>query len=249
MHLIPVLDLLGGRAVRATGGLARRDYPPLRSVLAPTGDLAALALALRSLGTPAVYVADLDAIEGRAVNRAALETLQQAGLTLWLDSGLRGAADYAHMLEGFTANSADAIHWIAGLESLADPSALSELLEAVGRERLLFSLDLRDGRPLAGPEWDGRDAWETARLAVDLGVARMLLLDLAHVGRGTGPRTVKLCSRLREFSELEIVTGGGVRDEQDLHALAAAGCNAALVGAALHDGRISTDDVRRWNGD
>jgi len=247
MQLIPVLDLLGGRAVRATGGLLRCDYPPLQSVLAPSGELAELATALRGLGTSAVYVADLDAIEGRAGNGAALEALHQAGLTLWLDVGLSGVPALFAWQKAL-GPVATSVHWVAGLESLASPEALQELLDVVGAERLVFSLDLRDGRPLAGTGWGERTAWEVACLAIELGIRRMIVLDLAKVGRGGGPSSADLCARLRQFRDLELITGGGVRGEQDLAALAAAGCDAALVGAALHEGRIAAEDVRRWNG-
>jgi phosphoribosylformimino-5-aminoimidazole carboxamide ribotide isomerase len=42
-----------------------------------------------------------------------------------------------------------------------------------------------------------------------------------------------------------IVAGGGVRGVPDLEALANAGCDAALVASALHDGRLTPHDIRR----
>jgi phosphoribosylformimino-5-aminoimidazole carboxamide ribotide isomerase len=62
------------------------------------------------------------------------------------------------------------------------------------------------------------------------------------VGRGTG--TLELVRRLRlSHPRLEITAGGGVRGVDDLRQLAEAGCDAALVASALHDGRITAKDV------
>jgi hypothetical protein len=41
---------------------------------------------------------------------------------------------------------------------------------------------------------------------------------------------------------LQIVAGGGVRSAADLRSLSAAGCDAALVASALHDGRLTIHD-------
>jgi phosphoribosylformimino-5-aminoimidazole carboxamide ribotide isomerase len=245
MQLIPVLDLCGGRAVRAIGGWARHEYPPLESVLrGGEGEFMALAEGLARLQPSAVYVADLDAIEGRPGNHDEIAALLDAGLKLWLDAGFADC-DPAERSLGRHGRAA-AIDLVAGLESLPDPAALEQLIDRFGPQRVIFSLDLRDGRPL-GTGWGLASADAIARAAQDCGVRRMILLDLAAVGRGAGTPTLELCARLRAQSDLELITGGGVRDESDLAALAAAGCSAALLGAALHEGRIAREEFLRWN--
>jgi phosphoribosylformimino-5-aminoimidazole carboxamide ribotide isomerase len=79
---------------------------------------------------------------------------------------------------------------------------------------------------------------------MELGVRRMIVLDLARVGVGEGVGTEDLCRQMRAADQnLEIIAGGGVRGRDDLKRLADAGCDAALVASALHDGRIATDTV------
>ena len=80
------------------------------------------------------------------------------------------------------------------------------------------------------------------RAGLRFGVARLIVLDLAAVGVGQGSKTLELCERLRAASgELEIVTGGGVRNAEDLRELAAAGVDGVLIASALHDGRVSPE--------
>jgi phosphoribosylformimino-5-aminoimidazole carboxamide ribotide isomerase len=76
----------------------------------------------------------------------------------------------------------------------------------------------------------------------------MIVLDLAGVGEDAGVRALDVCRRAAKMANtrgtpLQLVSGGGVRGIDDLAALADAGCSAALVASALHDGRIAAADV------
>ena len=108
---------------------------------------------------------------------------------------------------------------------------------------MVFSLDLRDGRPLGdGSGWESADAEAIVRRTVAEGVRSMIVLDLARVGVGAGLGTEALCRRLHEaFPELELIAGGGVRSMGDVQTLADGGVNAALVASALHDGANHPD--------
>ena len=120
---------------------------------------------------------------------------------------------------------------IAGLESSPGPEALGQMLEIIGPERFTFSLDLKAGAPLvSSPAWQGHDAEAIAQEALRIGVRRFIVLDLACVGAYQGIGAEGLIRYLRALDgEIEIISGGGVRNRADLKLLAAAGCNAALV--------------------
>ena len=79
-----------------------------------------------------------------------------------------------------------------------------------------------------------------AEQAIALGVRRLLVLDLAHVGVGQGLGTEPLCRMLRaKYPTLEITAGGGVRGTADLERLRDVGIDFVLAASALHDGRIA----------
>lgn len=88
-RVIPVLDLRRGRVVRAVRG-ERERYAPVRSTLVrgsePRQVLAAL---LRLAPFGAVYLADLDAIQGGAPQRRLLAALCRAHprTEFWIDAG------------------------------------------------------------------------------------------------------------------------------------------------------------------
>jgi phosphoribosylformimino-5-aminoimidazole carboxamide ribotide isomerase len=253
MEIIPVLDLARGIAVHARAG-ERAGYQPLRSVLLPdcVGDPVALIRTFRErLGAERCYVADLDAIVGGPLQSAVLRRLAQRegslSASLLVDAGIH-SPDAA--LELLSLGVSDVV---VGLETLRAFAELAAVLEAVGSHRVVFSLDLRMGHPIlhsdrrqhSAPSPAGfvADGLRLATEAVDTGATRLLLLDLGRVGTGEGVDLGLLEALRRRFPHVQLFAGGGVRSRLDLDRLRAAGCDAALVASALHDGSITATDM------
>lgn len=219
----------------------RAHYRPLRSILHGEPDPIALARACRdALGARELYLADLDAIAGAPPSVATFDAVLALGLTPWIDAGLRDRAT----LDGLPGS----ITVVAGLETLDGPGALAAILDATGPDRLVFSLDLRAGRSLVSPraDWGTDDPRHLAEIARSLGLRRILLLDLARVGTGSGVGSpTMLASLAADHPSIEWTFGGGVAGPADLDRLARAGASAVLVGSALHDGRIGASEVGR----
>ncbi len=234
VNIVPVIDILDGEVVLAHGG-ERATYRPLESFLTKSTDPVDVAEAIRDeYGFSEIYCADLDAIDGKAPALSIYGALQQAGFSLWIDAGLRKAKDAAPLIE------ARVRRIIAGLETLTSPAELAGLVESVG-DALIFSLDLKDGKPIgnravwAGNSTDEEASKQIALKAIEQGVKRMIVLDLARIGSRSGVATLDLCERIsRAHKRVELITGGGIKSAADLPALAAIGVHTALVGTALH---------------
>jgi phosphoribosylformimino-5-aminoimidazole carboxamide ribotide isomerase len=111
----------------------------------------------------------------------------------------------------------------------------------------VFSIDLHEGQPRTKIDrWLNSPPVDLAYRALAHGISRLIVLDLADVGAGGGTRTLETCRQIRQTlgAAVELTTGGGVRGGKDLLALADAGCDAALVASALHDGRLTAAEVR-----
>ncbi len=240
MRVIPVLDLKAGHVVRGIGG-RRAEYRPLVGRLVASSQPLDVARAVRAaFGLDTFYLADLDAIAGALPDFATYAALQADGFHLWIDAGLREAGDAAPLVK------AGVEVLVAGLETLRGPDVLAELVSQIGPDRVLFSLDLEHGKPLGDlTNWRGRDADTLAAEAAAVGVRRLLILDLAHVGGAAGTGTNDLVERIRAaHPQLRVAVGGGVRGVDDLHALARQGVDAVLVASALHDGQLTREDLR-----
>jgi phosphoribosylformimino-5-aminoimidazole carboxamide ribotide isomerase len=234
IRVVPVIDLKDGSVVRAVGG-RRHEYRPIRSQIAADAQPITVAKAFVDRGYREAYVADLDAIASSEPAWSIYQTLLACGLDLWVDAGVNNE-HRASQLAGFANGS---LHVVVGLESIGRRSVADKLFNLIGPERFIFSLDLRDGQPITD-----EPAWRDKPLAIvddvlNLGISRLIVLDLANIGNSEGPATISLCQTIRDCHPLvELVSGGGVRNQQDLDSLATAGCNAVLVASALHDGQF-----------
>jgi phosphoribosylformimino-5-aminoimidazole carboxamide ribotide isomerase len=244
--LIPVIDILNGQAVHAVRG-QRDHYRPIRSCMHPSSEPVALTRAVcNRLGLSTVYLADLDAIQGRPANLDVIERLAADGLHLWVDIGMREAAS-ATQLAGFDRES---LTIIAGLETVSGPSAVRDLVTIGGPDRLAFSLDLFEGRAriAEGARWPNEDPRAIAAHAVAAGVRRLIILDLARVGSGEGLGSGDLVRQVREdHPSVQLVGGGGLSSIEEVTALRAQRVDAVLIGSAIHDGRIGQRELACLN--
>src|SRR5262245_30112222 len=239
LAIIPVLDLLNGHVVRGVAG-RRQEYRPVASLLTPSAYPLAVARAFREhFGLSEFYLADLDAIAGSPPALAIYAALRADGFRLWVDAGIRRPEDARALAEARVEGL------VAGLETLSGPEALRTLCQTYGSERVIFSLDLKGGRPLMGNSaWQGTDARAIAEEAIACGVRRLIVLDLERVGVGEGTGTEDFCDALNEaHPELSIIAGGGVRDVADLRRLKKCGVRGVLVASALHDGWLTRADL------
>ncbi len=234
LQVLPVLDLLNGIVVRGVGG-RRDEYRPVESVLTASAQPLDVARAFRDrLGLTTLYVADLDGILHQQPNERVFRQLVADGFELWIDGGLRSPDDASRLL------NAGAAKVIVGLETLTDARLLATLIGEFGAERIIFSLDLQAGQPILGDaRWSDATPLGIARAVIDIGVAQMIVLDLASVGEQRGPSTLDLCLSIRQLApSIRLITGGGVRNAVDLEPLQAARIDGVLLATALHNGAI-----------
>jgi HisA/HisF family protein len=242
VRIIGVIDLLGGRAVHARAG-ARDRYAPVPHAAGRSIDGNARRLAdayIGVLGISEMYVADLDAILDQRPQEEIAGELVSLGAPVWLDAGVRAVDDARRAIALGTSSV------IVALETLPSFDVLADICAQIGNDRVAFSLDLRDGQPILikGAHADGaRTPEEIASLAVASGAGSVIAIDLARVGTGRG-LDVDLLSRIHKaVPESTLVAGGGIRGWDDLVQVSKAGCSAALIATALHDGRITAAEI------
>lgn len=232
-----MLDLLGGEVVRAVRG-ERGRYRPMQSGLAPGSHPLTLARALLDhpachTGAPVLYIADLDAIQGRPPQQAVLRELlhrlgrERPGFTLWLDAGFADPAAAASVIGGLDAPAAKAgVRPVYGSESLRSLDALAAVAAEPGA---ILSLDCRLEQAL-----DPAGCWQhPARWP-----ACVIVMTLDRVGADRGPDLATFTRLRAQAGARQVVGAGGIRDADDLAAGLAAGASAWLVASALHDGRL-----------
>jgi len=233
MRMIGVIDLAGGRAVHARLG-RRAEYQPVGSTrlvpAAAAGDAQVLARAYQQVGVEEIYLADLDAIGGLPPAAALIGAIATLGLPLWVDAGITGAGAARAILD------AGASGVIVGSETLPSWAALDAIVGEVGGRRSRFGIDLRGGTPLGNV---GTEPGAMAAQAATAGVAACVLLELARVGGAGGPDLALVRAVRAAAPDVELLVGGGVRNQQDLDALNELGCTGVLMATALHEGTVA----------
>jgi phosphoribosylformimino-5-aminoimidazole carboxamide ribotide isomerase len=227
LQVIPVIDLMGGKVVRARTG-DRGSYRPLESPLAPTSDAVAVVTGLLAVYPfPALYVADLDAIQGNEDNFRTLRRIRAEfpALQMWVDNG---AADPV-ALDALV--RADLGAPVIGSESQHDSALIAQ---HEGSRHVVLSLDFRG---------DGFQGPKEILAEPALWPRRIIVMTLARVGSGAGPDLARFAAIRSIAGGREIYVAGGVRDAADISALKTAGASGALIASALHEQRIVAADL------
>lgn len=232
--IVPVIDLMDGRVVHARRG-DRSNYRSLQSVLTPSSEPLEVVRALLDFAPfPAIYAADLDAILRRGGHGDLLRSIATRfpALSIWLDAGFSGESE----LEPW--RHTERILPVIGSESLASASALRGLLDIA--PQAVLSLDTRDEMPL-GPA--------TLFAQPDLWPQRVIVMTLDRVGAGSGPAFTRLRATATQAPGKDVIAAGGVRNAQDLDALANMGVYAVLIASAIHDGSLDRGALSRFLDD
>jgi phosphoribosylformimino-5-aminoimidazole carboxamide ribotide isomerase len=231
MVVIPAIDILGGRCVR----LVKGDY---EKATIYSDDPAEVVAAFARAGAEHLHVVDLDAARGSGDNREVIRSMLRVKDVLFqVAGGIRNA----DAVDAWLAGGADAV--VMGTAAVRDP----RLLERCARKhpgRLLAALDLRNDEPaVAG--WTSTEPMMIGSLVARwdrLPLAGVVLTCIDRDGTMTGP-DLKTLSRVRSMTSRSLTYSGGIGTLADLHAVAAAGAQAVILGKALYEGRITLEQA------
>jgi uncharacterized protein related to proFAR isomerase len=236
MTVIPVVDLMQGQVVRAVGG-RRSAYRPIVSPLCGSSDPSTVARILCDhCASGQLYLADLDALRGGALQLCVLLTLLRdlPGVELWLDGGFSGPDDARQLLTSLGPLAGRVVP-VFGSESIASSQSLARCFGHAGAGQgdgwpdAILSLDRRGSERM-----DRAGCWESPALWP----RRVIVMSLDRVGSDAGPDLPLLASLRARAPDVRFIGAGGIRDEADLRRAAETGAAAWLVASALHDGRL-----------
>jgi len=225
-QIIPAVDLLGDEAVRLEQG--DFDRVTLRE-----RDPEALVARFAAAGARLVHVVDLDGARSGRLRPALLERLAAAAApaAVQASGGIRSVGDAQALL------AAGASRVVVGTAAFAGEDAPRRFAEALG-DALVVAVDARRGR-IAVRGWEdagGLSVEEAIERCAAAGVRRLHCTAIERDGTLEGP-DLELLRRVAARG-LPVVAAGGISSLEDVEAVAAAGCEAVVVGRALLEGRI-----------
>ena len=233
MVIVPSVDVRAGR-VAYRGGVG--------------ADVSPSDLAERYVreGADELHLVDLDGAErGDYANADMLAEIARASAVPCRLAG--GISSLAKAEEAFASG-------LAGVLFSSAVFADQTLLRRIARlgDRAIVEIEASDGALAPrGGEADlvrrasGRDATEAAEIATLRGIHALYVVDTTADGRLGGPPLV-LMERLRAKTgpEVRFHTGGGVRDVDDVRALARWGAASVVIGRAFLDRRFTLAEAK-----
>ena len=234
MNIYPAIDMVEGRAVRLRQG--RSDD------MTVYGDPLMMARQFYGEGAQYLHMVDLDgAFTGEGGNKAlALSIARQVPIKIQLGGGIRDMDTVTRLLEGGIERV------ILGTAALRNPELVLRAIEKFGCERVVIGIDAREGRVAVQGWVEGSDVTplELAHKMRAAGAKYIVYTDIARDGMLSGPN-LENTRELVEKSGMSIIASGGVSAPEDVERVRDLGCEGAIIGKALYEGRITLGQALR----
>ena len=241
MLIYPAIDLRHGVCVRLMHG---RFDQVTEYDASPPARLAGFV----AEGAEWVHIVDLDGAEaGRAVQHDLIGQLAKS-IEVKIQSG--GGVRTVEDVERLLAAGVDRV--VVGSLAVTRPHEVALWLERFGPEKLTLAFDVRvDERGVPTPSLKGWtqaaefDLWAALDRYPVGTVRHVLVTDVGRDGALTGPNLDLLADIRLARPDLKIQASGGVSSLEDLAAAAAIGCDGAIVGRAIYEGRFTAGQAIR----
>ena len=233
MRIIVAIDIIGGKCVRLTRGdfSTRKVY---------NEDPLEVALQIEDNGLEYLHLVDLDGARNKKPeNLKVLEKIARK-TKLMIDFG-GGLRKYEDLLTVFNAG---ANQITGGSIAVTDPGMFLEWLEKLGQEKVILGADCIDRKVVTGGWLDNSDK-EIINFISDYrskGIKYTICTDIKKDGMLQGPST-DLYREILEAVKISLVASGGISSVADIEAVQAAGCEGAIIGKAVYEGKITLKEL------
>jgi phosphoribosylformimino-5-aminoimidazole carboxamide ribotide isomerase len=227
MIILPAIDLIDGTCVRLTRG----DYATSAKVADDPEETAAR---FAAAGATWLHMVDLDgAAAGEPKNQdIIIRVAETSGLRVEVGGGIRGEAAIEHYL------SHGIKRVILGSVALKDPDFVIRAVRAYG-DAIAVGIDAMDGkvRTEGWLEESETGFLELAKRMSEAGVGTIIYTDISRDGALNGPNLEQL-KAIGEAVPTQIIASGGIRDIDDIEALAKLNMYGAICGKSLYAGTL-----------
>ena len=234
MRIIPAIDIIGGKCVRLTKG----DYSTKKIY---NENPLEIAKELEDNGIKYLHLVDLDgALNKHIVNYKTLAQIcSRTNLKVDFGGGVKSAKDLN------IAFDCGAKQITGGSIAVTQPATFKSWINKYGPEKIILGADCKDQK-IATAGWT-----KTANIGVTSfikdyqkqGVKYVICTDIAKDGMLQGTSNA-LYKEIIGQSSISLIASGGVSSIEDLRALQAIGCEGAIIGKALYEGRIKLKELR-----
>jgi phosphoribosylformimino-5-aminoimidazole carboxamide ribotide isomerase len=192
-------------------------------------------------GVQYLHVVDLDGAKaGKIINYSVLKKIAAVTkLITDFGGGIRTNEDIEIAFE----NGASQI--TGGSIALQKPGLFAEWLDRYGSEKIILGADCRN-RKIATAGWQKESSADVVDFIEGYekaGVKYVVCTDIDTDGMLSGP-AISLYREIMDRVPVKLIASGGVSSLDDLFRLKKAGCDGAIIGKAIYEGRILLNELK-----
>src|SRR6056297_1207297 len=237
LRIIPAIDIIDGKCVR----LSKGDYNTKKIYNEHPVEVAK---EFEDSGIEYLHLVDLDGAKSKhIVNHKVLEKIA-SGTQLKIDfgGGLKSDEDLRIAFES------GAGQITGGSIAVKQPEVFFSWLKKFGSERIILGADAKN-KKIAVSGWteeSGEDLLPFIQQYSEKGVKYVICTDISRDGMLSGPSLDLYREILGENEGLKLIASGGVATFDDLPGLQEIGCEGAIIGKAIYEGKISLKQLETF---
>lgn len=235
MRIIPAIDIIDGKCVRLSQG----DYDTKKIY---NENPLEVAKEFEDYGIEYLHLVDLDGAKSKQIiNYKTLELIaSKTNLKIDFGGGIKANDDIRIAFE------CGANQITGGSIAVQNPMLFQEWISKYGNEKIILGADAKD-RKIATHGW-----LETSELDVidfiqeykTKGIDYVICTDIAKDGMLQGTSN-ELYAEILAATNVKLIASGGVSSIDDLIKVKELGCEGAILGKAIYEGRIQLKNLSK----
>ena len=233
MKIIPAIDLMDGKVVRLYKG-----DPNKKTIYSE--DPLSIAKKWEENGADLIHVVDLDATLGLGSNLSIIKKiLENVSIPVEVAGGLR---DEKLILE--VASISNRV--VLGTIAFKDKELMRKLLSLLGKEKIVVSVDHKDGEIVTHGWQSGTGILLNDALQefLKMGFTEFLLTDVGRDGTMEGPDLENLENSCI-LENANVIASGGISSIDDVREVQQKNPFGVILGKALYEDKVSIEEAKK----
>ena len=233
MKIIPAIDLMNGQVVRLYKGDSKQKTVYSDNPIE-------IAKKWEANGADMLHIVDLDATLGIGSNISIIKNmLKEISIPVEVAGGLR---DESLILDVSKISN----RLVIGTLAFKDRELLKKLLLSLGPEKIVISVDHKDGE-IVTHGWQqgtGIKLIESIKEFLAMGFTEFLLTNVNRDGTLEGP-DLEFLDQACQLDDANVIASGGISNVADIKDVKEKNAFGVILGKALYENKISIQDAKK----
>ena len=233
MKVIPAIDLMDGKVVRLYKG-----DPNQKTVY--SDDPISIAKKWQDAGADMIHLVDLDATLGLGSNLELIKKIvASVSIPVEIAGGLRS--------ESLILEALDIVDRVViGTFAFKEPQLLQKLLDTLGPEKIVISVDHKDGL-IVTHGWQSTtdiSLIDSMDEFVTVGFTEFLLTNVNRDGTLEGP-DLEFLKQVCDLKKANVIASGGISNIDDIPKVKQRNAWGVILGKALYENKITIQETKK----